>query len=42
MAHGIPTISSNIGGNSDVITHEKDGLFVKPGDLDELVALSVC
>lgn len=38
MAHGIPTISSNIGGNSDVITHEKDGLFVKPGDLDELVA----
>ena len=37
MAHGIPTISSDIGGNSDVITHEKDGLFVRPGDLDGLV-----
>ncbi|HIE65033.1 MAG TPA: glycosyltransferase family 1 protein [Nitrospira sp.] len=37
MAHGIPTISSDIGGNSDVITHEKDGLFVRPGNLDELV-----
>jgi glycosyltransferase involved in cell wall biosynthesis len=37
MAHGIPTISSDIGGNSDVITHNKDGLFVRPGNLDELV-----
>lgn len=37
MAHGIPTISSDIGGNSDVITHGKDGLFVRPGNLDELV-----
>lgn len=37
MAHGIPTISSDIGGNSDVITHGKDGLFVRPGDLNGLV-----
>ncbi len=37
LAHGIPTISSEIGGNSDVITHKHDGLFVKPGNLDELV-----
>ena len=26
MAHGIPTISSEIGGNSDVITHNHDGI----------------
>tara|TARA_Y100000741_G_scaffold363346_1_gene351378 strand:- start:1343 stop:2038 length:696 start_codon:yes stop_codon:yes gene_type:complete len=38
MAHGIPTISSKIGGNSDVITHDEDGLFIKPGDLEELIA----
>ena len=38
MAHGLPTISSFIGGNMDVITHEKDGLFIAPGSLDELVA----
>ena len=37
MAHGLPTISSYIGGNMDVITHEKDGLFIAPGNLDELV-----
>ncbi len=37
MAHGIPTISSRIGGNSDVITHNHDGIFVRPGDLDDLV-----
>ena len=37
MAHGIPTISSKIGGNSDVITHDSDGLFIKPGDLEELI-----
>ena len=33
----IPTISSDIGGNSDVITHGTDGLFIKPGDLSELI-----
>lgn len=38
MAHGIPTISSKIGGNSDVITHGKDGLFIKPGNLEELIS----
>ena len=38
MAHGIPTISSKIGGNSDVITHDSDGLFIRPGDLEELIA----
>ena len=37
MSHGIPTISSDIGGNSDVITHGTDGLFIKPGDLSELI-----
>ena len=37
MSHGIPTISSDIGGNSDVITHGIDGLFIKPGDLSELI-----
>ena len=38
MSHGIPTISSDIGGNSDVITHEHDGLFIKPGNLEDLKA----
>lgn len=37
LAHGIPTISSRIGGNADVLTHGKDGLFVEPGDLSQLV-----
>jgi glycosyltransferase involved in cell wall biosynthesis len=37
MSHGIPTISSDICGNSDVITHGRDGLFIKPGSLPELV-----
>jgi glycosyltransferase involved in cell wall biosynthesis len=38
MSHGIPTISSEIGGNADVITHDLDGLFIKPGDMSELVS----
>ena len=38
MAHGIPTISSEIGGNSDVITHNHDGIFIKPGNLSELIS----
>jgi glycosyltransferase involved in cell wall biosynthesis len=37
MAHGLPTISSYIGGNTDVITHDHDGLFITAGRLDELV-----
>ena len=37
MSHGIPTISSEIGGNADVITHDFDGLIIKPGDMGELV-----
>ena len=37
MSHGIPTISSEIGGNADVITHDFDGLFIKPGDMKELI-----
>ncbi|MDE0954108.1 MAG: glycosyltransferase family 4 protein [Candidatus Poseidoniales archaeon] len=37
MSHGIPTISSCIGGNADVITHDFDGLFIKPGNLKELI-----
>ena len=38
MSHGIPTISSEIGGNSDVITHNHDGIFIKPGNLPELIS----
>jgi|TARA_B110000116_G_C16778115_1_gene556850 glycosyltransferase involved in cell wall biosynthesis len=37
LGHGIPTISSRIGGNADVLTHGEDGLFVKAGDLRLLV-----
>lgn len=38
MAHGLPTVASRIGGNRDVITHEHDGLFITPGNLDELTS----
>ena len=38
MSHGIPTISSEIGGNSDVITHNHDGIFIRPGNLPELIS----
>ncbi|MBV44215.1 MAG: hypothetical protein CMA54_05515 [Euryarchaeota archaeon] len=37
MAHGLPTVASHIGGNTDVITNDHDGIFISPGRLDELV-----
>ncbi len=37
LGHGLPTISSKIGGNADVLTHGEDGLFVEAGDLGQLV-----
>jgi len=36
MACGIPVITSNILGPSEIVTHGYDGLTVSPGDVDEL------
>lgn len=38
MAHGLPTIASHIGGNTNVITNDHDGIFISPGRLDELIS----
>jgi glycosyltransferase involved in cell wall biosynthesis len=36
MSTGLPCIASRIGGITDVITHEQDGLLVAPDSIDEL------
>ena len=36
MARGVPIIASNVGGPAEMITHERNGLLVKPGDEQEL------
>jgi glycosyltransferase involved in cell wall biosynthesis len=36
MAFGKPCIASNVGGLSEIITNEKDGLLVAPASSDEL------
>ena len=36
FALGRPVIATDVGGFSDVITHEKTGLLVKPKDVDDL------
>lgn len=38
MANGTPVIGSNIGGIVDIVTHEKNGLLVPPGDPHALAA----
>ena len=36
MASGKPVIASDIGGLSDIVSHEHSGLLVRPGDVDGL------
>jgi len=36
MASGLPVIATKIGGTADLLTHEKTGYFVKPGNVNEL------
>jgi len=35
-AHGLPVVSTNIGGTPDRVIHGKTGYLVSPGDLDKL------
>jgi len=36
MAIGVPVISTNVGGVSEIITHNLDGLLIEPGDVNAL------
>lgn len=38
MAWGLPTITTPVGGNPEIIEHEENGLFVEPGNVDQLRA----
>jgi glycosyltransferase involved in cell wall biosynthesis len=38
MAWGLPTIATPVGGICQLVTHEKNGLLVPPGDIDALAA----
>jgi L-malate glycosyltransferase len=38
MAAGTPVVATRVGGNPELITHEKTGLLVPPGDVDALAA----
>jgi glycosyltransferase involved in cell wall biosynthesis len=40
MQAGVPVIASNIGGNRDLVTHEKTGLLFPVGDVGELMKTS--
>jgi glycogen(starch) synthase len=37
MARGLPVISSNVGGPSEIIMHDVDGLLTEPGDAQALM-----
>ncbi len=36
MARRLPVIASNFGGPAEILTHDVDGLLIKPGDEEEL------
>jgi len=38
MARGLPIIASNLGGPSEIVTHDVDGLLIEPGKVQALVA----
>jgi glycogen(starch) synthase len=40
MARGLPVIASNVGGPSEILTHEKNGLLVEAGD-ERALALAI-
>jgi glycosyltransferase involved in cell wall biosynthesis len=42
MAAGIPVVATDVGGNSEVIAHEVNGLLVPAGTTDEFVKAVLC
>jgi len=36
MASGLPCIAADVGGNKEVVLHERNGLIVRPGSVNEL------
>jgi len=38
MSFGLPVIATPVGGVPEIVTHERDGLLVPPGDIDALAA----
>jgi glycosyltransferase involved in cell wall biosynthesis len=38
MARGLPIIASNLGGPSEIVTHDVDGLLIEPGKVQALIA----
>lgn len=38
MGAGLPVIATRVGGVPDAISHEREGLLVEPGDIDQLAA----
>ncbi|KJJ85224.1 group 1 glycosyl transferase [Candidatus Omnitrophus magneticus] len=36
MSHGLPIISTNIGGQTDIITSSKNGILINPNDEEEM------
>ena len=38
MASGVPVVGANAGGIPSIISHEKDGYLVEPGDIDGFVS----
>lgn len=39
MAHGLPVISTKIGGPKEIITNNKDGFLIEPGNPEELTKI---
>jgi glycosyltransferase involved in cell wall biosynthesis len=38
MAMGVPVVATDVGGNRELVAHEKTGLLVRPGDSEALAA----
>jgi len=36
MTAGIPIVATDVGGNSELITNQKEGLIIEPGEIDSL------
>jgi glycosyltransferase involved in cell wall biosynthesis len=39
MARGLPIIASNLGGPTEIVTHDVDGLLIEPGNVQALIAV---
>jgi glycosyltransferase involved in cell wall biosynthesis len=38
LAHGVAVICTSVGALPDIIEHERAGLIIKPGDVEELAS----